>query len=80
MGDEAYALIEKAALFVDEGADQTKWLPSELLKIGYSIAATSNKPEKAQAWLDLMLRKARRRWLDGYCANPFPNTPMPRNT
>lgn len=70
--------------YLDEGWSGEGWKPSELLTIGESIIATHSvrRDEVSRARADQfradMIKEARRRYRDGFYANPFTKEPVPR--
>lgn len=77
--DHWIATFKRMAEFVDEQFDSpTKWKPSELLVIGFSMIWNGPKPEKAEAWATMMLTKARQRYREGFIADPFAVEPVVR--
>jgi hypothetical protein len=71
---ETFALIDKAAPFMDEDCAPKKWPPSALLKIAYFALSTSPRhggEKDATLFILSMLDRARKLWVGGFHPNPF---------
>lgn len=71
---ELFSMIDRAAPYIDKGADQTKWFPSQLLKLTFCIMASGPNPNgrsEGFRFIWKMLDRARRLFLAGRHPNPF---------
>lgn len=74
--EAAMKMVDLAQPFIDEHAtDPTKWPPSALLRIGYYVIATGNKPKGALDFVVRHLEIARKRYKAGLDPNPFLGRP-----
>lgn len=81
LSNEMLAMVDKAAPFIDEGCDPTKWPPSAKLKLTYFIAATSPYPggeKRALLFVLKMLERGRRLWIEGLHPDPWAENPKVR--
>lgn len=81
--DETFALIDRAAPFMDEAFEPGQWKPSTRLKLLYVAAATSpnahvDRAYEATMFIHQMLDKARQLWVNGYHPDPWREIPVPR--
>ena len=77
--DELFVRIAKAAPFMDEGCPANKWPPSVKLRIAYCALATGiTSQRKAAIFVDSMLDRARRLWIEGLNPDPWAQEPKVR--
>lgn len=80
--DEMFAIIDKAAPFMDEGSIPSEWRPSDKIKLLYFTIATSpfytrRKRMEAVRVIGQLLDKSRALWVAGLHPDPFRNTDSP---
>lgn len=81
IAESTIAMIDRAAPFMDDGCDPTKWKPSEKLKLLYFVAASSpydNAEKRAIQFILQMLDKGRKLWTEGLHPDPWADVPKVR--
>lgn len=79
--EDTFALIDKAAPFIDEDCPPDKWPPSVKLKLLYFVASTSGiagGEKRAVKSILQLLDRARRLWVEGLHPDPFAVEPKVR--
>jgi hypothetical protein len=73
--DDTFAMIKRAAPFMDEGSDPSKWRPSDRLRMVFCVCSTGENSAvmrvHAFRFVHAMLDRARRLWVNGSHPDPW---------